>query len=75
MPQDKGEEKMEDTPSPSGITFPSVASSDSFSPRLYRSGLGGVELSEPLPLPSRKSFLLKDEELRVSCTVSHGSKR
>lgn len=39
------------------------------------SGVGGPEESEPLQLPSssRKSFLLNEEELRLSWTASHAT--
>lgn len=37
------------------------------------SGLGGLEESEPLVRPSRKSFRLREEELRLSCTCSETS--
>lgn len=38
-----------------------------------RSGLEGLDDSEPLPFPSRNSFRLREEELRVSCTCSETS--
>ncbi|KAF3841956.1 hypothetical protein F7725_023907 [Dissostichus mawsoni] len=79
-PQDKGEAKMEETVSPSEPAAPPADPPPRFRESLpcdvwILSGLAGQELSEPLkaPWPSRKSFLLKEEELRLSCTASHGS--
>lgn len=71
--QDRGEEKRDDVAS----TPPMVPSSwfgvGLLKPAWFVSGLGGLELSELLPRPSRKSFRLNEEELRLSCTASHAS--
>ena len=71
---------MEETGSPAEPTAPPADPPPRFRESLpcvvwILSGLAGQELSEPLkaPWPSRKSFLLKEEELRLSCTASHGS--
>lgn len=71
--QDRGEENRVAVAS-----TPPVAPSSRFRvglPKLawFLSGLGGPELSELLPRPSRKSFRLSEEELRLSCTASHAS--
>lgn len=71
-PQVNGEEKTEDRASSSQPLNTPLAPSPCGTCRevlcvaWLLSGLGGVELSEPLPRPSRKSFRLKDEELRLS---------
>lgn len=71
--QDSGEEKRDDVASTPPMAPSSRCRVDLPKLAWLVSGLGGLELSELLPRPSRKSFRLSEEELRLSCTASHAS--